>query len=133
MKFCAATRGVGLLDLRVFDGDVRSLGFLNLQRFVDEIAQHLKPQPFSLLIADLAFVGGKDQRQALVDIGAGDHVAIDDRRRPPDVGIVLPEHDHVLGNGDRARGSGRDVGFRPDFRPDLWIAGFDNLRVGGEG
>ena len=70
-------------------------GFLNLQGFVHQVAQHLLAQSDQLFRADLAAAGGHDQGDALVDIGAGDHFTVDDHGRGAVVGIVLAEDRRV--------------------------------------
>ncbi len=55
--------GVGLVDFLWRDDDFLRPGFLNLQRFVDQIAQHLIAQPLHFRVRNLVFIRGSDQRQ----------------------------------------------------------------------
>ncbi len=87
---------VGLLHLFRRDFDLLGSRFLNLQGFVDQVAQHLQAQAFALLIGQGAAIGGDHQRQTLFDIGLRDDRPVDDRRRRPDVRILVPEDGDVL-------------------------------------
>jgi hypothetical protein len=74
-------------------------GFLDLERFVDQVAQDLRAQAFLFLGRDLvaAAVGIDDQRKALVDVGAGDDLAVDDRGGAAMVGSILPKNLGLVG------------------------------------
>ena len=52
--------GKGLLHPRLLDGQFLHLGGLDLQRFVDKVAQHLLAQAQHLLGPDLRLAGGND-------------------------------------------------------------------------
>jgi len=57
----------------------------------------LQAQPLDFLIGDRrARIGQQDQLQPLVDVGVGDDVAVDDRRRLADLGIERAEDGDVL-------------------------------------
>ena len=78
------------------------LGLLDLQRLVDQVAQDLHAQALHFFGRDLAAVGADNQGKALVDIGAGDDLAVDDGRRAADVRIGLAEDHRVRGQVERA-------------------------------
>ena len=78
-----------LVDLGLGDLDVGLLGGLDLEDLVDEVAKHLLAQPRQLLGRDLAPGREPDDGEAVIDLGAGDDGAVDDRRRLADVGILL--------------------------------------------
>src|SRR3546814_742811 len=86
---------IALVDLGLVHLDVVGGGFLDLERFVDEVAQHLDATPFLLLVRPLAAIGGDDQGHALVDVGAGDYAAVDEGRRLADIWVALSEDGHV--------------------------------------
>src|SRR3546814_266013 len=69
--------GIALVDLRAVNNDVIGLCFLNLKRFVDQIAENLQAQPFLLLLFHLSAIGSDDERQPLVDIRPRDDLTID--------------------------------------------------------
>jgi len=71
----------GLVDVGRLDRDLLAPRFLDLQRLVDQVAQHLLAQAVDLAGGDLAAVGDRQQRQALIDVGLGNDGAVDDRRR----------------------------------------------------
>ena len=62
---------------------------MNLERFIDQIAQHLKPEPFLFLRRNSAAIGYNDQCQTVVDVGARDDVTVHDRRRLAQVRIYF--------------------------------------------
>ena len=74
----------GPVDIRSLDLDLVGLGRLNLQRLVDQIAQHLLPQLVELVGGNLTAIGDRQELQTLINIGLRDHVAIHDRRRLDD-------------------------------------------------
>ena len=82
--------------------DLLLRGRLDLQRLVDQVAQHLGAEPLDLLGRQLDLVRGHDQRQPLIDVAAGDDVAVDDRRRLADARILLADELDVVGDVERA-------------------------------
>ena len=84
-------------DFIVADHHVLGLGFLNLQRFIHQVAQHLQPQPLQFVRSDLAAAGCDHQRDALIDIGASDHFTVDDNRGAAVVSVDLAEDLRVFG------------------------------------
>jgi hypothetical protein len=88
-----------LVDLALGDLDVGLLGRLDLEHLVDEVAKHLLAKARKLLGRDRASGRHLDDREPVVDLGAGDDGAVDDRRRLAKIGIFV---------GDELR-VGRDV------------------------
>src|SRR3546814_12103071 len=80
--------GIALVDLRAVNNDVIGLCFLNLKRFVDQIAENLQAQPFLLLLFHLSAIGSADERQPLVDIRPRDDLPIDNGGGFADIGIA---------------------------------------------
>ena len=72
------------VDIRSLDLDLVGLGRLNLQRLVDQIAEHLLAQLIKLVGRNLTAIGDRQELQALIDVRLGDHIAIHDRRRLDD-------------------------------------------------
>ncbi len=87
---------IALLYFGRIDLDVVGGGFLDLERFVDQVAQNLDAQPLLFRFLHLAAIGGDDERQALVDVRPGDDPAVDDRRRLADIGVALAKDGDVL-------------------------------------
>ena len=67
-------------------------GFLNLQCFVDQVAQNLNPKPLAFFVGNPAAISGDDQREAMIDIGTGDNVPVDDSGGLANIRIVLREY-----------------------------------------
>ena len=61
-----------------------AFGGLDLERLVDQVAEHLLAQAIELVGGNLAAIGDREQREPLVDVGLGDDVAVDDRGRLDD-------------------------------------------------
>ena len=83
------------------DLDLFGLGGLDLQRFVDQVAQHLLAQALDLVGRDLAAVGDGQQREPLVDVGLGDDLAVDDRGRLDDRRHGRAEQLRIFGQPQR--------------------------------
>ena len=95
----------GLVDLVLSHFDLLFLGFLDLQRFVDQVAQDLQPQVLQFLIGNLGIlIGCEDKGDPLVDIGPGDDLPIHLRRGVAAVGVHLAEQLDVGGNVQAAVG-----------------------------
>ncbi len=96
------------VDFRGLDIDLLCLRRLDLECFVNEVTKHLVAQPLGFLGGDLPAVRDHQQRHALVDVGRGDDVAVDDRRRLDDRRHGVAEHLRIfrklqrLGAVDRA-------------------------------
>ena len=108
---------IGLFHL--FGGHLEfgGLGGLDLQCLVDQIAQHLHAQAQQFFLGHRRLGRGGDQRDALIDVGAGDDIAIDHGGRRAAIGIRLAEDGNVLGQAkgilggrhrDRLRGDWHD-------------------------
>ena len=95
--------GEVLVQLRLRDLDILGSCRLNLQRLVDEIAQNLQLEPVAFLVAHLAAIGEHDQRQALIDVRFGDHLAVHQRGRLADIGIALAEECEGIRDVERGR------------------------------
>ena len=67
------------VDFRLVDGDVQTLGLLQLQRLLDQAAQHLGGEPRARLLAVGDPAGQGNQLQPIVQVLAADHVVVDDR------------------------------------------------------
>jgi hypothetical protein len=111
-----------LIELALFDLDVFGLGRLDLQRLVHQVAQHLLAQPRLLLGRDAAAVGETDEGDAVIDIGAGDDVAVDDRGGLANRRIVIAEEKRVLRNAES--------GLRPGLAARLRNGGRGGQRSG---
>jgi hypothetical protein len=75
------------------------LGFLDLQRLVDQVAQNLQAQALELIVRRLPrVVGGQNQSHTLFNVAAGDDLAVDDRRRTSLSEIVVPQNRDVVRN-----------------------------------
>src|SRR3546814_15794838 len=103
--------GIALVGLRAVNNDVIGLCFLDLKRFVDQIAENLQAQPFLLLLFHLSAIGSDDERQPLVDIRPRDDLTIDNGGGFADIGIALAE--------------------QRDIRGDVEIVGWRGVRIGG--
>src|SRR3546814_5551949 len=86
-----------LVDLRAVNNDVIGLCFLNLKRFVVQIAENLQAQPFLLLLFHLSAIGSDDERQPLVDIRPRDDLTIDNGGGFADIGLALAEQRDIRG------------------------------------
>ncbi|PAV92557.1 hypothetical protein WR25_08378 [Diploscapter pachys] len=88
-----------LVELGLRHGDFGALRLLDFQRLVDQLAQDLELELVDLVGRGRAAAIVEDgQRQALVDIGAGDDRVVDDRGRLTDVGVELAEDLQVCGD-----------------------------------
>jgi len=108
----------------LLDFDLFSLRGLNLERFVDEIAEDLLAQPLDFLRGDLRALGNRQQLQSLIDVRLGDHLAVDDCGRLDDRRHFRAEDLGVL---REIQGSGR-VGC---FRGGRGASILRNRRCGG--
>ena len=86
----------GLVDVGLLDLDLLGLGRLDLEHLVDQVAKHLLAKRIDLIGRNLVAIGDGEEREALVDIGLGDHVAVHDRRRLDHRRHGRPEHLRVL-------------------------------------
>ncbi len=75
----------GAVDIGRLDEDFGGLGGLDLERLVDQIAQHLLAQGVDFVGRDRVSAGDREERDALVDVGLGNDFAIDDRGRLDDL------------------------------------------------
>jgi hypothetical protein len=101
-KFWVATRSrVSGINLRIVHRGIGGFCFLDLQRFINQVAQHLHAQTIQFLTIHLVAIGRNDERQTLFNVSACDNLAIDDGRGAADVGIVLAEHDRIGRNVER--------------------------------
>jgi len=71
----------GFLDIRLLDFDLLVLGCLDLEGLVDEVAQDLLTQGIDLVGGNSPTVRDRQKREPLVDVGPGDHLAVDDGGR----------------------------------------------------
>jgi hypothetical protein len=98
-------------DLGRLDLDVALLGGLDLQRLVHQVAQHLGADDLHLLGRDLGVAGERHQSDAMVDVGAGNDRAVDDRGRGADRRVAVAEELGIVGNGEPG-GRGAPSGLR---------------------
>ncbi len=96
---------IGPVDLFGRNGDFLRLRFLNLQRLVDQIAQHLHSQPLQFLVRDCILARGRHQCDALIDIGAGDNRPVDHCGRGTQIGRLRADHGDVCRQVERIGGS----------------------------
>ncbi|MCY1171186.1 hypothetical protein D9M73_112900 [compost metagenome] len=89
---------IALVDLVGCQLDLGGLGLLDLQRFVDQLPRDQQLVLRHFLGRQLQVARCHQQGDALVDVGAGDHRAVDDRGWLADVGIDLAENLQVLRN-----------------------------------
>ena len=102
----------GLLHLGIVDFDFINLGLLNFQRFVDQITQNLQTETVDFLGRQLVVIGRQIQRQTLIDVGAGDDVAVDNRGGAAKIGVALAKDRDVGGDRDLPlRGRGGHLAF----------------------
>src|SRR3546814_12604205 len=105
-----------LVDLRAVNNDVIGLCFLNLKRFVDQIAENLQAQPFLLLLFHLSAIGSDDERQPLVDIRPSDNITIDNGGGFAAIGSALADNRYIRGKGEIVGSGGIRIGgvaYRP--------------------
>jgi hypothetical protein len=75
------------LDFRVLHGDVQALGLLQLQRLLDQAAQHLRGKSCSRLLVVGNATAQSDQLEPIAQVLCADHV------------VVHHRHDALLGPG----------------------------------
>ncbi|MET3826758.1 hypothetical protein ABIC16_002451 [Sphingomonas sp. PvP055] len=91
-EVAADDRIVALVDFLERDFDVRGLGFLDLERLVDQLTDHEQAVLRHFLFGQLHVARGEQKGETLVDVGPGDHRSVDDRGWLADVGIHLAKN-----------------------------------------
>src|SRR5206468_9256848 len=86
----------GLVDIRLLDLDLVVLGRLDLERLVDQVAEHLLGYAIPFFCRDLSTIGDRKQLHPLLDVGLGDDLPVYNRRCLDDRRNGAAEHFWIL-------------------------------------